>query len=143
MKIRTRFSRPLLAVPALAALALIAGCGNGDSESEEQEGAATPRKAIVEIGKVRAGLAAGLSAYAQGDAGQAERTVGDAYLEHFELVEAPLEERDEELNEELEGLISTEIREAMKDGDEPTEVAALVKEAQRDLIEAEEALRSR
>jgi hypothetical protein len=142
MIIRKRISRTVMLVMPLAAAA-IAGCGDGDSsESEEHEAAATPQQAIVQIGKVRAGLAAGLSAYAQGDAEKAEQTVGDAYLEHFELVEAPLEERDEELNEELEELISTEIRQEMKDGAKPAQVEALVKEAQSELTEAEKALRS-
>jgi hypothetical protein len=142
MTIRKHFYRPLYAASALAALALIAGCGDGDSsESEEHEAAATPQQAIAEIGKVRAGLVAGLSAYAQGNAEKAEQLVGDAYLEHFELVEAPLGERDEELNEELEELISTEIRQEMKEGAKPSRVEALVKEAERELTEAEKALR--
>lgn len=141
MTIRKRFSRPsMLAVP-LAAAALAAGCGDDSStESEEREAAASPQRAIAEIGEVRAGLAAGLGAYARGDAEQAERLVGDAYLEHFELVEAPLEERDGELNEELEELLSTEIREEMKEGAKPARVEALVEEARRELGEAERAL---
>jgi hypothetical protein len=142
MSIRTRFSRTLFTVPALVALTLIAGCGDSDSSEAEEQKAATPRQAIVQIDEVRSGLSAGLSAYARGDAEKAEQLVGDAYLEHFELVEAPLEERDEELNEELEELISTEIRVAMKDGAKAARVEALVEEAQDALTEAEKALRS-
>ncbi len=143
MTIRKRFSPPLFVAAALAAGALfVAGCGDGDSSASEEHEAATPQEAIVQIGKVRAGLAAGLAAYAQGNAQKAEQLVGDAYLEHFELVEAPLEERDEELNEELEELISAEIRQEMKDGAKPAQVAALVEEAQNELTRAEKALRS-
>jgi hypothetical protein len=139
-----RFSRPLYLAATVTGLALIAGCGDGDSsasEKEEHEATATPLKAIVEIGAVRQGLAAGLASYQQGNAEKADQLVGDAYLEHFELVEGPLEKRDEELNEELEELIREEIREEIKDGAKASEVAALIAEANRELDEAEKALK--
>jgi hypothetical protein len=140
---RKRFSRSLSLVTGLAGLALIAGgCGDDSSSAEEEHKAsATPEKAIAEIGEVRTGLAAGLAAYRQGNAEAADRLVGDAYLEHFELVEGPLEERDEELNEELEELIRNEIRAEIKDGAEASEVAALVAEANDELDQAEKALK--
>jgi hypothetical protein len=144
MTMRKRTSRPVFAVAALTAAALIAGCGDSDSssgEQEEHEAAVTPQKAIAEIGQVRQGLAAGLAAYQQGNAEKADELVGDAYLEHFELVEVPLEERDEELNEELEELIREELRQEIKDGAEESEVAALVQKANRELDEAEKALK--
>jgi hypothetical protein len=141
---RTRFPRPMtltLAVPTVA-LALLAGCGDdGDSAAADEERAVTPREAIAEIGQVRDGLDAGLAAYRQGDAAEADELVGDAYLEHFELVEGPLGERDEELNEELEELIRDEIRSEIGAGAPAPDVAALVGEANRELGEAEEALR--
>jgi high-affinity iron transporter len=142
MTMRKRFSRGMYLATTLAGLALIAGCGDGDSSmtEEEHEAAATPQKAMVEIGQVRTGLAAGLAAYRAGDAEKADQLVGDAYLEHFELVEGPLEERDEELNEELEELIRTEIREEIKDGADASAVATLVAEANHELGEAERAL---
>ena|SRR5215217_1181411 len=140
---RRRFSRfPAVAVP-VAALALLAGCGDDDSsttEHEQAEAASTPEKAIAEIAAVRAGLGSGLSAYLKGDPEKADELIGDAYLEHFELVEHPLEERDEELNEDLELLISTEIRSAIKNGAAATRVKALVADASRQLTEAEKAL---
>lgn len=141
MTIRKRFSRFAASAVLAAVVFSAAGCGDGNSSESEEHEAATPQEAIVEIGKVRAGLAAGLSAYAQGNAQKAEQLVGDAYLEHYELVEAPLEERDEELNEELEELISTEIRQEMKDGAKPARVVALVEEAQTGLTSGEKALR--
>jgi hypothetical protein len=146
MTMRKLFSRPRpLAVAApLSALALAAGCGDGDSsttEKAEAEAAATPQKAVSEIARVRLGLAAGLAAYRQGDPEKAEQLVGDAYLEHFELVEHPLEQRDEELNEELEELIATEIRDEIKDGAEPAQVEEMIAEANRELDRAEKALK--
>ncbi len=143
MTMRKRFSRGMYLATTLAGLALVAGCGDGDSSTTEEahEATATPQTALAEIGPVRAGLAAGLAAYRAGDAEKADRLVGDAYLEHFELVEAPLEERDEELNEELEELIRTEIREEIKAGGEASDVAALVAEANHELDEAERALK--
>jgi hypothetical protein len=143
MIIRKRFSRSLVPAVLLTAGLLVAGCGDGDSSSEkaEAEAAATPQQAISEIGQVRAGLTAGLDAYAKGDAEKAEQLIGDAYLEHFELVEAPLEERDEELNEELEELISTEIRQEIKQGASQVTVEKLVEEAERELTSAEKVLR--
>jgi DNA anti-recombination protein RmuC len=142
MTMRKRFSRPLYLTMALTGLALVAGCGDNDASTteEEHEAAATPQTALVEIGRVRAGLAGGLAAYREGDAEKADQLVGDAYLEHFELVEGPLEERDEELNEELEELIRTEIREEIKEAAKVSRIAAMVAEANRELDEAERAL---
>lgn len=136
MKIRKRFT---LAVAALAALGLVAGCGDGDS-SEEHEASVTPAKAIAEIALVRQGLAAGLAAYQQGNPEKADQLVGTAYLEHFELVEVPLEERDEELTEELEELIREEIRAEINADAKVAEISALVAEANRELTEAEKTL---
>jgi hypothetical protein len=126
-----------LSVTALALTA--AGCGGNDDSEEvaEEEAAATPSEAIAQIAEVRDGLDEGLAVYRKGDAHEAEQLVGTAYLEHFELVEAPLEERDEELNEELEVLISTTIRDAIKAGESENQVAGLVEEAKKDLDKAE------
>lgn len=126
---------------ALAALALVAaGCGDDEEEATTEDAAATPQQAITEIGAVRQGLTQGLAAYRAGDAQRADKVIGDAYLEHFEIVEGPLEEVDPELNEELEELISTEIREQIEAGAPPNEVQALVQEAQTGLDQAEAAL---
>ena len=133
--------RRTFAVSVTALALAAAGCG-GDDDSEEavEESAATPRQAVAEIAEVREGLDAGLVAYRKGEAEEAEQLVGDAYLEHFELVEGPLEDRDEELNEELEVLISTTIRDAIKEGEPAEQVASLVKEANGGLDEAESEL---
>lgn len=141
MNIHMPFSKLAYLAAAVAALVAIAGCGEDSSSDAEEHGSATPQVAVVEIGEVRAGLAAGLAAYRAGEAEKADQLVGDAYLEHFELVEGPLEERDEELSEDVEELIRNEIRQEIKDGAEAAEVAALVGEANAGLDEAEKALK--
>lgn len=140
---RNRFSTLIAVVGSLAAFALVAGCGSDESSSpaEEEHEAVTPAKAIAEIAQVRTGLAASLAAYQGGNAEKADQLVGDAYLEHFELVEGPLEERDEELSEELEELIREELRQEIQGGAKASRVAKLIDEAKRELSEAERALK--
>ena len=131
----------------LAAVALTgAACGSDDDSSsgaaatsgetaaEEEEGEdVSPDEAAAEIDEIKAMLDTGLAQYRSGDAEAADTTVGDAYLEHFEHVEHPLEERDHVLMEALEHRISTEIRDAMKAGASADEIAALVEETKADL----------
>src|SRR5687768_5249790 len=136
-------SKILLVIAALlAAFALVAaGCGDDDEDGEAtEEAAATSTEAIAEIGEVRAGLSEGLALYIAGDAEQADTVIGDAYLEHFEIVEGPLEEADHELNEELEELIATEIRESIQADAPVPEVKKQIAEANAGLDEAEKAL---
>lgn len=134
----TRFRSALAVTFAAAGLALGA-CGD-DEESGSEEPTATPAEAITEIGEVRSGLDEALAAYEDGDAETAEQLAGDAYLEHFEIVEGPLEEVDAELNEELEELIREELRTAIVEGESVKDVEALVEEANAGLAEAETAL---
>lgn len=134
-------------ISALAALALAGfalGCGgsSSDDKAEEAEHSATPQQAIAEIAEVRSGLAAALAAYKAGDESAADEKVGDTYLKHFELVEGPLEEVDHELNEELEDTIREELREQIRSGASAAKVAALVREIDARLDEAEQALQS-
>jgi hypothetical protein len=77
-----------------------------------------------------------------GDADAAEKTVGDAYLEHFELVEHPLGERDHELMEELEEAIATDLRNDIKAGKSADEIEAKVDAIEADLERAVELLQS-
>ncbi|MEJ7892804.1 MAG: hypothetical protein WKF94_09200 [Solirubrobacteraceae bacterium] len=122
-------------------LAFLVGCG-GDSEREaDAEKPVSASAAISEIAAVRSGLDEALSTYESGDAEQADKQVGDAYLEHFELVEGPLEEVDAELNEKLEDSIREELREKMQADAPQTEVAKLVSDIKADLDTAEAALR--
>ncbi|HEX8067281.1 MAG TPA: hypothetical protein VF520_12250 [Thermoleophilaceae bacterium] len=135
----------------IAALAMLAGCGDDDSgDGAETAGRATTAttapapagsEAVAEIATVRQLLDRAVDEYRDGDAKSAERTVGDAYLEHFEEVEEPLEERDPELMESLEETIATTIRDRIRAGASPAEVQSLVVGAKRGLDRAEAALR--
>lgn len=132
-----------LLIAALALALLTTGCGDDsedDAAEQATETALSPEEAIAEISLVRQGIDEGLDAYRDGDAEQAEQLVGDAYLEHFELVEPPLEEADEELNEQLEVLIRETLRDAIVDGEPAKDVEQLVTEANEGLDDAERAL---
>jgi predicted lipid-binding transport protein (Tim44 family) len=126
-------------VLALLALTLVgagAGCGSDDADEAD----VTPAAAAAEIDTIKSMLDDALAKYEDGDAEAAEELVGDAYLEHFEEVEHPLEEADEELMEELEHTISTEIRTKMKDGAPAAEVEQLIVVTKADLDRAKAAL---
>jgi len=129
--------KPILAITAVVAAIGLAACGDSSDEtSTEAEASVTPAMAIEEIGAVEDGLAASVAAYEKGDADQAEELASTAYLEHFELVEGPLEEADEELNEHLEELIREELRAAITEGAAVADVKKLVAEANDGLDEA-------
>ena len=125
---------------ALAGGGLAAGCGDDDEGSsrpaESQEAKATPQQAVGEIGQVKAMLRQALVRYQKGDRKGADQLVGDAYLEHFELVEGPLEERDHELTERLEEQIREELREKIRRGASLAQVRALVGQIQTGLDQA-------
>jgi len=129
-------------------LALIAGsfalaaCGGDDSSSSESEHeSASPATARREVGETRGALNAALAAYKSGDKAGAEEQVAEAYVSHFEEVEGPLEDRDEELNEDLEHAISDDLRASMKAGKPTAAVEAQVQAILADLDKAEAALR--
>jgi hypothetical protein len=127
----------------LAALALAAiGCGSSDDKTTatEAEHSATPQQAVAEIAKVRSGLAEALATYQAGDESAADKQVGDTYLQHFELVEGPLEEVDHELTEELEDTIREELRDKIRSGGSVDEVTKMVAEIKADLDTAEQKL---
>jgi DNA anti-recombination protein RmuC len=124
---------------ALAAFALVpAGCG-GSAEAES-EGSVTPAEAVTEIGEIETLLDRAMDEYRSGDSEAAEETVGDAYLEHFEKVEHPLEEIDHEFMEKLEHTISTTIRERIKQGASVEEVEQLIGETKVELDHARDLL---
>lgn len=130
---------PLVLLLLFSALLLgaAAGCGGDSAEAEES---ATPAEAVAEIDEIRTLLGTAVEQVRSGDADAAEETVGDAYLEHFEEVEAPLGERDHELMEELEEAISTDLRNEIKAGKPADEIAARVEEIGADLDRAVELL---
>src|SRR5215204_954337 len=127
----------LLLIVLLGLVGLMAtACGSDDDSSPaaatatdegEEEGKITAEEAAAEIDEIKRMLDEGLAQYQDGDQEAAATTVGDAYLEHFEKVEHPLEEQDHEHR------ISTEIRDEMKEGASADEVAALVEETKADL----------
>jgi hypothetical protein len=126
----------------LAIAAAAAGCGSSDSDSDREaaEHQATPPQAIAQIAAVRSGLTEALATYKSGDHAAADEQVGTAYLEHFELVEGPLEEVDHELTEELEDGIREHLREAMQDDAPTSQVRKLVDQLDAQLEEAKAAL---
>ena len=130
----------IIALLAAALVPSLAGCGS-DGTGGAEEGSVTPAQAAAEIETIKRLLDRALAQYRLGQMTAAGRTVGDAYLEHFEDVEDPLDERDHELMEELEHSISTELRDRMKDRAPVGEVATLVAATKRDLDRAASALR--
>jgi predicted small lipoprotein YifL len=135
----------LLLIVLLGLVALtVTACGSDEDDDSppaaatatdegEEEGEVTAEEAAAEIDEIKRMLDEGLAQYQAGDQEAADTTVGDAYLEHFEKVEHPLEEQDHELMEDLEHRISTEIRDEMKEGASADEVAALIDETKADL----------
>ena len=130
----------LLLVLLLGLVATVTACGGSDNDSspsaEATEGELSAEEASAEIDEIKSLLDQAVMEYRNGDKTAADTTVGDAYLEHFEEVEHPLEERDHEFMEELEHRISTEIRDEMKQGTSADEVAALVEQTKADLDRA-------
>jgi hypothetical protein len=129
----------------LAALAIgvfAAGCESksGDAAKEQAEQQSTRQQAIAQIAKVRSGLDAALATYRAGDRGKADEQVGDTYLEHFELVEPPLDRVDHELKERTEDTIRETLRDRMKAGAPTADVARLVRQIDGLLDEATTAL---
>ncbi len=133
----------VLALLAFSLVAFGAACGSDESSgegtttvAESSEEDTSPAAAAAEIDEIASMLDDALAKYRDGDAEGAEELVGDAYLEHFEKVEHPLEEVDEELMEDLEHTISTDIRTKMKDGVPAAEVAVLIAQTKADLVRA-------
>jgi DNA repair exonuclease SbcCD ATPase subunit len=136
----------VLALLALSLVSFGAACGSDDESSaaattaESSEEDTTPAAAAAEIDTIKSMLDDALAKYKAGDTDAAEETVGDAYLEHFEKVEHPLEEVDEELMEDLEHTISTDIRTKMKNGAPASEIEHLIEQTKTDLDEAKSKL---
>jgi hypothetical protein len=129
---------------ALALVAVAVGCGGseegGAGAATEEEESVSAEEAVGEIDEIERLLDEALARYEAGDTEEAEEIVGDAYLEHFEKVEHPLEELDPELMEELEVLISTTLRDEIKNGASAAEIEALVNEAKSGLATAKSLL---
>jgi hypothetical protein len=135
------FVRSALSVAAIGSVVALSACGDDEKSSEsEAEAKASPQQAITEIAAVRTALGQAVDQVKAGDKAAADSTVSEAYLQHFEKVEGPLEERDHELNEKLEDSIREELRDTIKSGS-ATEVETLVEEIEGDLTTAEAKLK--
>ena len=132
-----RLSAVLPLLVAILALGAASGCGGSDESSEEST---TPAEAVAEIAEIKTMLATAVDQVRAGDTDAADTTVGDAYLEHFEHVEGPLGERDDDLMEELEEAISTDLRNDIKEGKSADEIQAEVDAIESDLDQAVEVL---
>jgi hypothetical protein len=132
-----RLSAVLPVLLSASLLGAAAGCGGSAGSDEEP---ATAAEAVTEIGEIKTLLATAVEQVRAGNADAAEETVGNAYLEHFESVEAPLGERDHDLMEELEEAISTDLRKDIKAGKSANEIATTVDEIDADLDRAVEVL---
>jgi hypothetical protein len=128
-----KFSILIRTAAAAALVVALAGCTVGASPSPSP---AASIDVLAEVAATVKGLDDALAKYREGDAAAADQLAGDAYLEHFENVEHPLEEVDEELTEELEELIRDELRAAIKAGKPVAEIEALVNEAKAGLAKA-------
>lgn len=133
---KSSWTRSALLALLLGATLALAACGDDSSTSTEAEEASSPDVALAEIGETQAGLAEAQATYASGDAAVASDQVQETYLQHFELVEGPLEEVDPELTEELEEQIREELVQSIEAGDPVADVKALVAEIDKGLKQA-------
>lgn len=138
MKVRNaKLGAPITLIAATLALA---ACGDDSGGSPEAEPAASPEVAITEVEATQEGLQEALDTYSGGDQAAAADQASETYLQHFEVVEGPLEDVDAELTEELEEAIREDLVGAMESGDPVPDVRKLVEEIDADLAEATEAL---
>jgi hypothetical protein len=123
----------------------LAACGSDSSSSssspEAEQESSSPAVALKEVGETRDALKTALATYKDGDAAGAQEQVAEAYVSHFEEVEGPLEDKNEELNEDLEHAISGDLRDSMKAGKPVAAVERQVNEILAGLDKAEAALR--
>src|SRR3954462_6377249 len=110
---------------------LAAGCGSDDGGESSSAEETTPQQALAEVGEVRKGLEQAVTTYRSGDKAKADEQVGDTYLQHFELVEGPLEKADGELKEKLEDGIREELRGKIKAGAPAKEIEQMHEEIAR------------
>ncbi|MBI4308191.1 MAG: hypothetical protein HY684_05230 [Chloroflexi bacterium] len=93
-----------------------------------------------EVAAIKGYLARILTAYEKGDAAHATQLAAEMYLDHYEKIEWRIIEKAPKLNGTLEPLLASKIRARIKAGAPATDLAALVKEAQAGLDEAEKVL---
>lgn len=136
-----RFTLPPRALALVAALALLATACQAVPVASPSPGPAGDLDLVAHARATADRLDEAAELYRAGATEDALDTVADAYEEHFELIEHPLEEIDEQFMHELELLIAVTIRQQMRDGASVEAVEALVERARTDLGRAEEMLR--
>jgi hypothetical protein len=110
------FIRSALSAIAVGSVVALTACGNDKNESAS-EPKVSNEQAITEVEATRNGLSEALDKSKAGRDQEADNLASEAYLQHFEKVEGPLEEANHELNEQLEESISQEYRAKLKAGD--------------------------
>jgi hypothetical protein len=120
----------------------LAACGEDDSSgtAKQTTGKSSTERAVSEADKTSQGLDEAVDQLRSGDRKAAEETVAETYLNHFELVEGPLEKVDHEFNEELEEGISGELRKKIRSGESAKDVEREVDALQDDLATAKRKL---
>jgi ABC-type phosphate transport system substrate-binding protein len=125
----------------VAGVLALAACGGDGNESDQAAGRrSTPARAIEELGATGSALDRAVAAVEAGDRARANEILSEAYVEHFEHVEVPLEKVDAGLKEELEKTISGTLRDQVRSGASAAEFARSVTGVKRDLATAERKL---
>jgi hypothetical protein len=132
------FIRSALSAAAIGGAIALSACGD-DDKSEGGEAKISNDQAITEIEATRIRLEKAVDEAKSGRAQQADELVSEAYVQHFEKVEGPLEEADHELNEKLEDTIREDLRAAVKAG-KAEEADDLLTTINQDLTNAATAL---
>lgn len=104
------------------------------------QAAAARGGALEEIRLVRSAIQEALTAFKQGQAARAQELVVQAYLDHFEKAEGPLEQKDRNLMKRLERLIRVDLRDKIKAKAPVAEVERLVQTILASLDQAERLL---
>jgi hypothetical protein len=124
---------------AVLTLAVVACSSAGSSAAPTAAPSASAGASFdvrAEIDAVVAGLDQALALYKGGNVQGALDEVAETYEEHFEHVEDPLGDRNHDLMEDIEGLISTKLRAAISGNQPAAAVEALVTEAKTRLATA-------
>lgn len=134
------------AITALLAIGVVAcsPAGAGPTAAVTASPAAASAGASLDVGAeidaVVAGLDQALALYRGGNVQGALDEVAETYEDHFEKIEDPLGDKDHDLMEDIEGLISTKLRAAISANQPVAAVEALVTEAKTKLATAKAAL---
>lgn len=117
---------------------LLGACSDDEPTESELLSAAEVEASVGTIGAL---LDEMVATYEAGDPEQAGELAAEAYLENYEDLEHTIEEADEALNEEIESLLGTQMRERISDGAEASELSAMVDAAKALLDRAVTAVR--